>query len=216
MKMTETAARKRFPDLVIASLEAVRKDKPSGVVTARVLFDGTHDIAIHTRTRMRDQERGLIGSDIQRVMRENRPWHFLGCQVTPGLDEYVHTVVTFGWPRRRTAVESRGSHVFCWARITMSRPKVQSTATHCSSSSSLARLAMHHCRGRKTAGGYLVVWVGFELRRKARHLGHTLALALDGHFSDAFFLARDYPSQLFPAQDLVKTVTSDGTHRHNF
>ena len=38
------------PDLVVASLKAARKDKPCGVVTARVLFDGTHGISVNTRT----------------------------------------------------------------------------------------------------------------------------------------------------------------------
>ena len=40
--LTESEARKKFPDLVVASLGAQRKEKPGGKVTARVLFAGTH------------------------------------------------------------------------------------------------------------------------------------------------------------------------------
>ena len=39
--MTESEAKSRYPDLVVASLGAQRKQKPGGKVTARVLFDGT-------------------------------------------------------------------------------------------------------------------------------------------------------------------------------
>ena len=70
IKMTEHEARRRYPDLVVASLGAQRKDKPGGAVSARVLFDGTHGITVNTRTRIRDQERGPIAADLKRVMRE--------------------------------------------------------------------------------------------------------------------------------------------------
>ena len=56
LKLTETEARRRFPDLRVASLGAIRKDKPEGVVAARVLFDGTNGIYV-SRRRIRDQER---------------------------------------------------------------------------------------------------------------------------------------------------------------
>ena len=39
-KLTEHEARKQHPDLVEAALGANRKDKPNGVVSARILFDG--------------------------------------------------------------------------------------------------------------------------------------------------------------------------------
>ena len=48
LKFTEAEARARFPDLVVASPGAQRKDKQSGVVSARVLFDGTHVLAVNT------------------------------------------------------------------------------------------------------------------------------------------------------------------------
>ena len=46
----------RSPDLVVDSLGAIRKDKPNGAVTARVLFGETNGIHVNTRTRIREQE----------------------------------------------------------------------------------------------------------------------------------------------------------------
>ena len=96
----------KYPDLVIASLGATRKDKPNGVVTARVLHDWTNVLAVNTRTRTRDLERSPIASDLKRAMREKAgleqptfaltadvseahrqvpvhpsDWKFLGCRV---------------------------------------------------------------------------------------------------------------------------------------
>ena len=121
LRMSEEEARRRFPNLTVASLGAHRKEKPGGIITARVLFDGTHGIAVNRRTRIRDQERAPIAADIKRLMREkstiNEPtfaltadvseahrqvpidrkdWHLLGCQVRPGEDVFVNTVGTFG------------------------------------------------------------------------------------------------------------------------
>ena len=39
--LPELEAKKRYPSLVIASLDANRKEKPRGQITARALFDGT-------------------------------------------------------------------------------------------------------------------------------------------------------------------------------
>ena len=58
--LSETEAKLRYPDLVIASLGAQRKEKPGGKITARVLFDGTHGLSVNSRTRIRDQERAPI------------------------------------------------------------------------------------------------------------------------------------------------------------
>ena len=55
--MSESEAGRRYPDLVVASLGATRKDKPYGDVSARVLFDGTHRLSVNRRTRIREQER---------------------------------------------------------------------------------------------------------------------------------------------------------------
>ena len=117
LKLTDAEARAPFPDLVVASLGAQRKDKPNGVVSARVLFDGT----VNTRTRVRDQERSPTASDLKRAMREKAelgqptfaltadvseahrqvPIHtsdlrFLVCQISKGSSVYVNTVRTFG------------------------------------------------------------------------------------------------------------------------
>ena len=119
--LSETEARLRYPDLVIASLGAQRKEKPGGKITARVLFDGTHGLSVNSRTRIRDQDRAPIAADLKRTMREKSKvdeltftlsadvteahrqvpihpddWHLLGCQVIPGGDVFVNTVGTFG------------------------------------------------------------------------------------------------------------------------
>ena len=79
------------------------------MATARVLFDGTHGIAVNKRTRIRDQERAAIAADLKRAIREKsivgertfaltadvaedhgqvsineRDWYLVGCQVEPG------------------------------------------------------------------------------------------------------------------------------------
>ena len=69
LKLAEQDARQRFPNFTIAPLGANRKDKPGGVVSARVLFDGTNFIAVNSRTRIRDQERAPIAADLTRSMR---------------------------------------------------------------------------------------------------------------------------------------------------
>ena len=133
LKFTEPETRARFPNLVVASLGANRKDKPSGTVTARVLFDRTHGISVNTRTRIRDQERALIAADVKRSLREKareglttfafttdvsespstspnrraRLASSLGCQVVEGQEGYVNTVGTFG-------VASASYH---WSRV---------------------------------------------------------------------------------------------------
>ena len=121
LKFTEEEARAQCPNLVVASLGAQKKDKPGGVVTARVLFDGTNGIQVNKRTSWRDQERAPIAADIKRLMRQKaamgertfaltadvaeahrqvlvdpRDWHLLGSQVVAGGDVNVNTVGTFG------------------------------------------------------------------------------------------------------------------------
>ena len=70
LKLTEEEARARFPNLVVASQGANRKDKPDGTVSACVLFDGTNGVEVNKRTRIRDQETAPIAADLKRVMRE--------------------------------------------------------------------------------------------------------------------------------------------------
>ena len=70
IKLPEDEAKARYPNLVIASLGANRKDKPNGEISACVLFDGTNGLQVNTRTRLRDQERSPIAADLNRAMRE--------------------------------------------------------------------------------------------------------------------------------------------------
>ena len=70
LKYSEEEARACYPDLVVASLGAQRKDKPNGEVSARVLFDGTNGLAVNTRTRIRDQERSPIAAALKRALTE--------------------------------------------------------------------------------------------------------------------------------------------------
>ena len=148
--MTESEARSKYPNLVVASLGAQRKQKPGGKVTARVLFDGTHGLCVNTKTRLRDQERAPIASDLKRSMREKArigeltlalsadvteahrqvplhpdDWHLLGCQVSPGGDVFINTVGTFGI----------ASASYYWSRVAASVCRlVQYLSAHTSTS----------------------------------------------------------------------------------
>ena len=51
LQLSEEEARKRFPKLTVSSLGAQRKEKMGGVITTRVLLDGTHGIAVNHQTR---------------------------------------------------------------------------------------------------------------------------------------------------------------------
>ena len=73
--MPEVEARNRFPTLVVASLGAQRKDKPGGIVSTRVLFDGTNGNFVSTSTHLRDQERAPVAPDLKR--------HIGRCPSTP-------------------------------------------------------------------------------------------------------------------------------------
>ena len=71
IKLTEADAKSQYLNLVVASLGANRKDKPSGeVFSKRPFFDGTHGLPVNSRSRIRDQERSPVASDLKRVMRE--------------------------------------------------------------------------------------------------------------------------------------------------
>ena len=121
LKLSEREARIQHPDLVVAALGVNKKEKPNGVVSAWVLFDGSNGIAVYRRTRIRDQERAPVAADPKRVMREKarlgektfaltadvagahrqipihpRDWHLFGCQVEVGGDVYINKVGTFG------------------------------------------------------------------------------------------------------------------------
>ena len=136
LRVGEVETRRRFPGLTVASPGAQRKEKSRGDVTARIPFDGTHGIDVKTRIRIRDQESAPIAADVKRFLREKsnvetptfgltadiskthnqvpidpRDWHFLGCQIAPGSDVYVHYVGTFGI----------ASASYCWSRVSTGR-----------------------------------------------------------------------------------------------
>ena len=48
---------------MVASVGALKKNKPNRVVAVRVLVEGTNGILVNTRTRIRDQERAVVASD---------------------------------------------------------------------------------------------------------------------------------------------------------
>ena len=88
LMMPEVPSKRRFPNLVVASLGALKKEKPGGVVSARVLFDGTNGSFVNTSSTLRDQERAPVAADPKRLMREKAG---LG-QVTFGLTADVKEV----------------------------------------------------------------------------------------------------------------------------
>ena len=65
--LSEMEAKLRYPDLVIASLGAQRKERQD---YGPCSFDGTHGLSVNSRTRIRDQERAPIAADLKRTMRE--------------------------------------------------------------------------------------------------------------------------------------------------
>ena len=116
MKHTEEEAKRLYPGLIVASLGANRKEKSDGTLTARVLHDGSNGLPVNRRTRVRDQERCPMASDLKRGMREKarrgektfaltanvkeahrqipvsrRGWRLLGCRVRPSTFVYINT-----------------------------------------------------------------------------------------------------------------------------
>ena len=71
--LPELEAKKQCPSLVVASLGANRKEKPSGQITARVLFDGTNGREVNKRARIRDQERAPITAGFRGQCERKQP-----------------------------------------------------------------------------------------------------------------------------------------------
>ena len=61
LKHTEEETKRVYPSLVIASLGANKKEKSD---TARVLHDGSNGTPVNRRTRVQDQERCPLASDL--------------------------------------------------------------------------------------------------------------------------------------------------------
>ena len=84
LKLIEQQAKVRFPDLVAASLEGVRKVKPNGTEMALVIFDCTRSIYVNWRTRIRDEERAPIASDIKTcIAGDVFDWKVYVCPCSP-------------------------------------------------------------------------------------------------------------------------------------
>ena len=118
--LTQQAAKKRFPGLVVASMGAVKKEKDGGI-SARVVFDGTNGTYVNSSTHLRDQERSPVAGDIKRFMRKKArvgeltfgltadikeahrqipihpsDWHMLGSQLESDGEVFINTEGTFG------------------------------------------------------------------------------------------------------------------------
>ena len=121
VKLSEEDAERQCPGFSITSLGANRKEKSDGTITAWVLHDGSNGIAVNRRTRVRDQERCPMASDLKRAMREKarkgertfastagvkaahrqipiakEDWRLLECRVRPRTYVYINAVGTFG------------------------------------------------------------------------------------------------------------------------
>ena len=192
--MTESEARSRYPDLVVASLGAQRKQKPGGKVTARVLFDGTHGLCVNSKTRLRDQERAPIAADLKRSMREKSR---IG-ELTFALSArclYTRTIGTNLGVKYLLVVTSS---LILWARSVLHRrptigPGSQRLSVDLSSISPRTPRRPGICSTEyrtgllfffvlcavvgvplswhKTCGGDTLVWVGFELLLRSRCVG---------------------------------------------
>ena len=54
-QLPEDETREHYPDLVVASLGAIRKGEPNDVVTSRFVFDGTSGLTVNRRPRIRGE-----------------------------------------------------------------------------------------------------------------------------------------------------------------
>ena len=142
----------RFPNLVAASLGAIRKDQPDGTITARVLFDGTHGISVAMDGTTFNANSG----------RERRlqAVHLLGCQVQKGSDVRVLSVGTVGVASASSGPECRNALLMFLIRCATSDIPLSQA---------------------RTSGGDKVVWVGFELLHSTqppRDLAETRGVVL--------------------------------------
>ena len=179
------------PNLVMASLGAVERDKPGGIVPASVFFHGTNGISVNSRTRIRDQERALIATDLRRVLREKARHGERTCfrQMSPKRTARLRQVLETGTYSHRRDFCSRLRSVLL---VTSS---LGARKTRPVSHREVSLHVASACRGRfphyrsalimffvlcatevplslgKTAGGHTVSWVGFELSHRTHELG---------------------------------------------
>ena len=169
--LSEADARRTNPNLVVASLGAIKNDKPGGIVSSRVLFTGrtasrsTSIVASGTKNAlqlkhvMREKPRQgketiALTADVSEANRQipidPRDWHLLGCQVQAGGDVNVNTFGTFG-------VASASYYLLSAQPLNADR--VLRPLRHRGGPSSLG-----------SAGGDTVSWVDFEFLQRTRHL----------------------------------------------
>ena len=139
LKYTEQEGRERYPNLVVGSRGANRKDKPGE------LFQP----GFCSMNRIRDQERAPKAADLKRALREKseeeentfaltaeahrqvliapEDWHLLACQVQEGSTVYVNTVILSQWRPHRTTCQ--GSPLLSVASRSASQETTQALGT---------------------------------------------------------------------------------------
>ena len=185
IKLTEAEAVESFPGLVIASLGANCEDKPNWVVTARNLHDGTNGLVVNTRTRIRDQERSPIASDVKRATREKSDMEQPTgkCPFTPVIgssSDVVHmkadqfTPILLGL----FGVSSASYHFpsATWHMLVANDFHLEAGGQEYRFAVTLPFFILCAVAGvflswSKTAGLGAVTWVGFEMLHSARQLG---------------------------------------------
>ena len=179
--------------------------------SARVLHDGTNELAVNRNTRLRDQERCPVSSDLKRAMREKasrglrtfaltadvkeahrqipidpRDWHLLGCQLECGADVFINTAGTLGITSA-SYYWSRVASALGWLTQCLASDRAETWHMIVADDFHLGAGRMHYRLAlmmffivcsvvgapfswHKTRGGDSVVWVGFELLHRTRHL----------------------------------------------
>ena len=159
------------------------KKEKDGVISARVVFDGTNGSYVNSSTHLRDQERSPVAGDIKRFMREKArvgeltfgltadikeahrqipihpsDWHMLGSQLEPEGEVFINTVGTFGI----------SSASYWWSRVSTAmghfHPALLVFFLLCD-------VVCCPLSWSKTSGGLVTNWVGFELLLKEHALG---------------------------------------------
>ena len=121
LEMAETTARSRFPDLLIYQVASLQHE-------------------YHVTRLMVSLFARVLGYAIKKGPRLHRTCHVLWPPMSAGRTDRCQYIFSLG-----TSLAVRSLRVPTKKLVLAER----SDATHCSSSSSSARLAMHHCCGRK-------------------------------------------------------------------
>ena len=168
-----------------------------GEVSARVLFDGTHGLSLNTRTRIRDQERSPVASDLKHTMRKKAALDEATFALTADVSEAHRQIPIHPCDWRRLHQYCR--YVWCSVCLLLSVAGVGCAGTTYTVSCLEQSAHLAHGGGRrlppggqeyrtaliaffvlcstvivplswaKTAGGD--TWVGFELLHQSRLLG---------------------------------------------